>query len=216
MPGLFDVTEVQIVDGEYMLTNTTVAGVFRPCKKIYAGFYDILLIIGGSLLIALCAQIKVWLPFSPVPVTLQTFAVLMLGALLGSRRGSLCVLAYITEGAAGLPVFAAGAGLAVLSGPTGGYLVGFIAAAYITGSLAEKGWDRKVATTVLAMLLGNASIYAFGLFWLSCLIGTEKVLFVGLYPFIAGDCLKIALAAVLLPSAWKLLGKTNLPVKENK
>lgn len=194
-----------------MPTNTTVAGVFRPCRKIYAGFYDISLIIGGSLLIALSAQIKIWLPFSPVPVTLQTFAVLMLGALLGSRRGSLCILAYIIEGAAGLPVFAAGGGLAVLIGPTGGYLVGFIPAAYITGSLAEKGWDRRVGTTVLAMFLGNVSIYAFGLFWLSCLIGAKEALALGLYPFIVGDCLKIALAAVVLPSGWKLLDKIKLP-----
>ncbi|UCF00428.1 MAG: biotin transporter BioY [Planctomycetota bacterium] len=189
--------------------NPTMAGVFRPCRKIYAGFYDISLIIVGSLLIGLCAQIKVWLPISPVPVTLQTFAVLMIGAVLGPRRGSLCVLAYIIEGAAGLPVFAAGAGLAVLSGPTGGYLVGFLAAAYITGYLAKKGWDRQVGTTVLAMLLGNLSIYAFGLFWLSCLIGAKKALVVGLYPFIVGDCLKIALAAVVLPSGWKLLRKVN-------
>jgi biotin transport system substrate-specific component len=112
-----------------MLTNASVAGVFRPCRKIYAGLYDISLIVGGSLLIALCAQTKIWLPISSVPITGQTFAVLMLGALLGSRRGSLCALAYIIEGAAGLPVFAAGAGLAVLSGPTGGYLAGFVPAA---------------------------------------------------------------------------------------
>ncbi|MEE9371363.1 MAG: biotin transporter BioY, partial [Sedimentisphaerales bacterium] len=131
-----------------MLTNASVAGVFRPCRKIYAGFYDISLIIVGSLLIGLCAQIKVWLPISPVPITGQTFAVLMLGALLGSRRGSLCALAYIIEGAAGLPIFALGGGLAVLLGPTGGYLAGFIPAAYITGRLAEKGmgptsWDNR-------------------------------------------------------------------------
>lgn len=194
-----------------MLTNASVAGVFRPCRKIYAGLYDISLIVGGSLLIALCAQIKIWLPISPVPVTLQTFAVLMLGALLGSRRGSLCALAYIIEGAAGLPVFALGGGLAVLLGPTGGYLAGFVPAAYITGSLAEKGWDRRVGTTVLAMFLGNASIYAFGLLWLSCLIGAKNALTAGLHPFLIGDCLKIALAAVLLPSGWKLLDKIKLP-----
>jgi len=197
-----------------MLTNASVAGVFRPCRKIYAGLYDISLIVGGSLLIALCAQIKIWLPISPVPVTLQTFAVLMLGALLGSRRGSLCALAYIIEGAAGLPVFALGGGLAVLSGPTGGYLAGFIPAAYITGRLAEKGWDRRVGTTILAMFLGNASIYAFGLLWLACLIGTKEALALGLYPFIVGDCLKIALAAVVLPSGWKLLDKIQSPSNE--
>jgi len=198
-----------------MLTNITVAGVFRPCRRVYAGFYDISLIIVGSLLIGMCAQVKIRLPFSPVPVTLQTFAVLMLGALLGSRRGSLCVLAYIIEGAAGLPVFAAGVGLAVLSGPTGGYLLGFIPAAYTTGLLAEKGWDRRVGTTVLAMLLGDASIYVFGLLWLSRLIGAEMAVSLGLYPFIVGDCLKIILAAIILPSGWKLLDKIKLPSNEN-
>ena len=147
-----------------MLTNVTVAGLLRPCEKKRAGLYDIVLIIGGSLLVGLCAQVAVWLPFSPVPVTGQTFAVLMIGALFGARRGCFTMLAYIAEGAAGLPVFALGrAGLPILLGPTGGYLVGFVAAAYITGLLAEKGWDRRVGTTVLAMLLGSVGMYAFGL-----------------------------------------------------
>jgi len=200
-----------------MLANVTMAGVFRPCEKSRAGFYDVVLIIGGSLLIGLCAQVAIPLGFSPVPVTGQTFAVLMIGALFGARRGGLAVLAYIIEGAAGLPVFALGrAGLAVLLSPTGGYLVGFVAAAYITGLLAERGWDRRVGTTVLAMVLGNAGIYAFGLVWLCCLFGINKlVLVVGLYPFIVGDFLKIALAAILLPSGWRLLKMINLPTKEN-
>ncbi len=197
-----------------MLTNTTVAGVFRPCNKTYAGLYDISLLIAGSLLIGLCAQIKIWLPFSPVPVTLQTFAVLMAGAMLGCRRGGLCVLIYIIEGAAGLPVFAAGIGPAVLSGPTAGYLVGFIAAAFITGLLAERGWDRHFATTVLAMLLGDTSIYIFGVLWLGCLTGMKTAITAGLYPFIIGDCLKIMLAAIILPAGWKLLvGSTTLTMK---
>ena len=186
-----------------MLTNVTYADIFRPCEKRIAWLYDITLIIGGSLLIGLCAQLAIgW----PVPVTGQPFAVLLIAALLGRRRASLCVLAYIIEGAAGLPVFAhARAGLGVLAGPTGGYLIGFIAAAYITGMLAEKGWDRKVWTTVLAMILGNIAIYTFGLTWLSCLIGIQKALAAGLYPFIVGDLLKIALAAAVLPAGWKLL-----------
>jgi biotin transport system substrate-specific component len=199
-----------------MLINATIAGVFRPARKTYAGFYDFALIIGGSLLIALSAQVKVPLPFSPVPITGQTFAVLMIGALLGSRRGSLCALAYIIQGAAGLPVFAFGAGPAVLAGPTGGYLAGFVVGAYVTGFLAERGWDRRVGTTILAMVLGNLGIYSFGLVWLCCLIGVGKaVLAVGLFPFIVGDLLKIVLAAIVLPSGWKLLGKMNLPVKRD-
>ena len=190
-----------------MLTYVTVADLLRPYEKRLAGLYDVALIIGGSLLIGLSAHVKVWLPFSPVPVTGQTFAVLMLGALLGARRGCLAVLAYITEGAAGLPVFAAGVGTAALLGPTGGYLFGFIPAAYITGKLAEKGWDRRIGTTVLAMVFGNLAIYTFGLLWLCCLTGFgTKVLTLGLYPFIIGDLVKIILAAILLPAGWKLIG----------
>jgi biotin transporter BioY len=187
-----------------MLVNATVADVLRPDEKRYAVFYDIALVLGGSIVIALCAQLAIgW----PVPVTGQTFAVLILGALLGSRRGSLCVLAYIIEGAVGFSVFAHGrAGFAVLISPTGGYLIGFIAAAYIVGLLAEKGWDRRVGTTILAMFVGNVVIYTFGLLWLSLLMGiSNKVLAVGLYPFIAGDILKAIFAAILLPAGWKLL-----------
>lgn len=199
------------IDGTNMLTNATVADLLQPSEKRLAGFYNVTLIIGGSLLIALCAHIKVLLPFSPVPVTGQTFAVLMIGALTGARRGCLAVLAYIIEGVAGLPVFAVGAGPAVLAGPTGGYLFGFIPAVYITGRLAEKGWDRRTGTTVLAMVLGNLVIYTFGLFWLCCLTGFKTtVLTLGLYPFIVGDLVKIILAAILLPSGWKLLGYSRL------
>ena len=199
------------IDGTNMLTKATVADLWRPPEKRLAGFYDVALIIGGSLLIGLCAHVKVLLPFSPVPVTGQTFAVLMIGALLGARRGCLAVLAYIIEGAAGLPVFAVGAGPAVLLGPTGGYLFGFIPAVYITGQLAEKGWDRRIGTTVLAMVLGNLVIYTFGLFWLCCLTGfNTMVLTLGLYPFIVGDMVKIILAAILLPSGWKLLRYSRL------
>lgn len=197
-----------------MVTNVTVADLLRPCERRLAGFYDLALIIGGSLLIGLCAQIKVLLPFGPVPVTGQTFAVLMIGALLGSRRGCLAVLAYLIEGIAGLPVFAFGGGAVVFAGPTGGYLMGFLPAAYLTGLLAEKGWDRRIGTTMLAMILGNAVIYTCGMFWLCCLMGARtQVLTAGLYPFIPGDLLKIALAAILLPSGWKLLEYTNLAGK---
>jgi len=197
-----------------MLAKATYADVLRPSNERYAGLYNAVLIVGGSLFIGLCAQVAVVVPFSPVPVTGQTFAVLMAGALLGRRRGALCVVAYIIEGAAGLPVFAMGrAGAGVLLGPTGGYLAGFVAGAYIVGLLAERGWDRQIGTTVLAMVLGNLALYAFGLLWLSCLIGVSRVLAVGLYPFIVGDGLKVILAAILLPSGWKLLAMTG-PVGE--
>ncbi|MHC4365567.1 MAG: biotin transporter BioY [Planctomycetota bacterium] len=197
-----------------MLANATVAGLFRPSNRAYAALYDIILIIAGSFLIGFSAQLKVLLPFSPVPVTGQTFAVLMIGALFGARRGCLAVLAYIIQGIMGLPVFALGAGPAVLAGPTGGYLLGFIPAAYITGSLAQSGWDRRIGTTILAMLLGNAAIYACGLGWLVFLMGfTKAVLVAGLYPFILGDILKTLLAAAVLPAGWKFLTLLNLPLK---
>ena len=198
-----------------MLTNITVADLLRPSEKRLACFYDLTLIIGGSLLIGLCAHVKVLLPFSPVPVTGQTFAVLMIGALLGARRGCLAILAYIIEGIAGLPVFATGVGPAVLLGPTGGYLFGFIPAVYITGWLAKRGWDRRIGTTILAMIFGNLAIYTFGLFWLCCLTGfNTTVLTLGLYPFIVGDLVKIILAAILLPSGWKLLSYSSLTGNE--
>jgi biotin transport system substrate-specific component len=200
-----------------MLANATVAGLFRPSNRAYAALYDIILIIAGSLLISFSAQLKVLLPFSPVPVTGQTFAVLMIGALFGPRRGCLSVIVYIIQGLMGLPVFALGAGPAVLAGPTGGYLLGFIPAAYITGSLAQSGWDRRIRTTILAMLLGNAAIYACGLLRLVFLMGFTKAVFVaGLYPFIVGDLLKIVLAAIILPSTWQLLGRINLPTEDNR
>jgi biotin transport system substrate-specific component len=178
-----------------------------PSVKKYALFHDLALILGSTLLIALSAQIALPLPFSSVPITGQTLVVLLTGALLGSRRGSLSLLAYLAEGTLGFPVFAGGsAGLAYLMGPTGGYLVGFIAAAFIAGLLAENGWNRQVRTAFFAMLLGNIALYAFGLFWLALFVGSEKVLVMGLLPFIPGDVIKIIFATMLLPSGWRLVG----------
>ncbi len=188
----------------------TYADVLHPSAKRYSLLYDIVLIAGGSLFIALFAQIAIRIPFSPIPVTGQTLAVLLIGALLGSRRGSMCVLLYLAEGSIGFPVFAGGmAGFTHLLGPCGGYLMGFVGGAFLTGLLAEKGWDRRVSTAFLAMLIGNATIYAFGLFWLVHLVGSERVLVLGLLPFIPGDILKLVLAAILLPSGWKLLGSIS-------
>jgi len=191
-----------------MVAGLTFADLGRPSEKRLACFYDAALVVGGSAVIALCAQIAVGYP---VPITGQTLAVLMVAALLGSRRGSLCVLAYLAEGLLGLPVFAQGkSGLAAFLGPTGGYLVGFVFAAGIVGALSDRTWDRRVPTTVVAMILGNLVIYGCGLLWLSCLANLFAkplgggILAVGLYPFLFGDLLKIAVAAVLLPSGWKI------------
>ena len=168
------------------------------------------LTLGGSLLIGLAAQIRVVLPFSPVPVTGQTFAVLLLGALYGSRRGPVTVATYIMFGILGLPVFAGGAaGMARLLGPTGGYLIGFILAAWVVGLLSERGWDRKASTTAASMIIGNVVIYLVGVTWLSRFVGWEAVLGSGVLPFLAGDALKIALATVLLPTGWTVIGQAG-------
>jgi biotin transport system substrate-specific component len=188
-----------------MMVKNTVADVFRPNERTSALLYDAIVVIGGSLLVAISAQIRFYLPFSPVPITGQTFAVLILGALLGSRRGGLAMLAYLVEGALGLPVFAAGIGLPVIFGPTGGYLVGFVAAAYLVGKLAEKGWDRRVATTVAAMIAGDAVLLVSGFVWLAILTNIKTALIAGLFCFIPGDILKVAIAAAVLPMGWKML-----------
>ena len=187
------------------MIKNTVVDVFRPDEKVSAVLYDAIVVICGSLILCLSAQIKVYLPISPVPITGQTFAVLMLAALLGSRRGVLAIIAYLVEGVLGLPVFAGGIGLAALIGPTGGYLIGFIAVAYVVGRLAEMGWDRRVSTTILAMLAGEIVLYTFGVCWLAIMTNIRTALVIGLYPFIVGDILKIALAAAVLPAGWKLL-----------
>lgn len=169
---------------------------------------DAILILAGSALVALSAQVVVPLPFTPVPITGQTFAVLFVGALLGSRRGALALTAYLLEGAAGLPVFAGGGStLAWLAGPTAGYLWSYPAAAWLTGRLAERGWDRRPATAALALGAGNAVIYAVGLPWLAFYVGFERVLAAGFLPFLPGDLVKIAVAAGALAGAWRLVGR---------
>jgi len=188
-----------------MQMTSTIADVFRPGDRTRGIIYDAAIVIFGALILGLSAQVKVYLPFSPVPITGQTFAVLMLAALLGSKRGVLAIIAYLVEGILGLPVFAGGIGPATLIGPTGGYLVGFIAVAYVVGKLAEMGWDRRVSTTIAAMLAGEIVLYAFGVCWLAIMTNIRIALAAGLYPFIVGDILKVVLAAAVLPAGWKLL-----------
>ncbi|AFZ67256.1 biotin transporter BioY [Deinococcus peraridilitoris] len=186
------------------LTYPTLAQALSPEASLAR---DTLLVLGGAALIALCARIEV--PLWPVPVTLQTLAVLLAGAALGSRRGLLAVLAYLGAGALGLPVLAGGAaGLTKLLGPTGGYLLGFAVAAYTVGWLVERfALDRRVLGAAGAMLLGNVVIYALGLMWLGRVTGLsgQALLNAGLTPFLLGDALKLLLAALLLPGVWRWL-----------
>lgn len=167
---------------------------------------DLFLITISALFVAAFAQIRIPLPFTPVPLTGQTFAVLLVGAALGSKRGAASLALYTLMGALGLPFFAGGAsGLAYLSGPTLGYLVGFVAAAYVVGLLAEKGLERSVRTSLVPFLIGTLIIYIFGAGWLTILFGAEQALALGVLPFLVGDAIKIALAALALPMAWKLV-----------
>ncbi|PDQ19847.1 biotin transporter BioY [Mesorhizobium sanjuanii] len=167
------------------------------------------LVVAGSLALWLSAKLQV--PFYPVPMTMQTFVVLVIGTAFGWRLGAATVALYLAEGAVGLPVFAGapekGIGLAYMVGPTGGYLLGYLPAAALCGFLASRGWDRRIATMALSMLVGTVVIYAFGLSWLGTVVGWDKpVLAWGLYPFVLGDLLKLALAAAVLPMAWRLSG----------
>ena len=186
----------------------TIAQTFRPVSAHAAtkALYDVVTVALGSAMIVLSAQIRIELPFSPVPITGQTFAVLLVGLFMGSNRGLAAVTAYLVEGMSGLPVFAGGAaGAMFLAGPTGGYLIGFLPAAFATGYLAERRWDRNVWLTILAALVGLSLIYMFGLAWLSNFVMRDQLLAVGLYPFMIGAAIKVAAAATLLPSLRKFM-----------
>jgi biotin transport system substrate-specific component len=178
----------------------------RYLPRIDRRVRDILLVVAGSFFVAGMAQVRIPLPFTPVPLTGQTFAVLLVGAVLGSRRGAASLLLYLVQGIIGLPVFAGGAsGLAVLLGPTGGYLVGFVAAAYLIGLLAARGLDRHFPSALLAFLTGEAVIYLFGVAWLSVFLGLQRAIVAGFLPFLIGDAIKLVAAALVLPVAWKLV-----------
>ena len=167
---------------------------------------------------AAAAQISVPLPFTPVPFAMQDMVVLIGGAALGSRLGMAAQLLYLAAGIAGLPVFAASAtlpqGALRLLGPTGGYLLSYPVAAFVTGRLAERGFDRRYPTSVLAMIAGLAVIFAFGVSWLALFarpagLGFNAALTAGLYPFLGGDVLKVFLGAAILPAVWKIVGRTR-------
>jgi biotin transport system substrate-specific component len=169
---------------------------------------DVLLVLAGTAFVALAAQVKISLSFTPVPITGQTFAVVLVGASLGALLGLASLGLYLFVGALGAPIYAEGqGGWDILTGPTGGYIVGFCCAAALVGWLAQQRWDRRFNSAVAAMLTGNVVIYLFGLPWLAREIGTglEGTLEAGLYPFVVGDLLKLYLAGALLPSAWKLV-----------
>ncbi|MCK5276485.1 MAG: biotin transporter BioY [Alphaproteobacteria bacterium] len=181
----------------------TLIGALWPEGSLAKPLRLAILALAGTALLTLSAKIQIW-P-GPVPITMQTFVILTIGMTYGWRLGGATLLLYLAEGAVGLPVFAAGGGIAYFAGPTGGYLVGFVLAATLTGWLAERGWDRRPATTALAMLAGNVAVYLPGLIWLSALIGYERAIKFGLVPFLTSDLVKLALAAAVMPLAWKAI-----------
>lgn len=173
---------------------------------------SVVLVVAFSLLTALAAQLVIPLPFTPVPITGQTFAVLLTGALLGSRLGALAMIAYLAEGASGLPFFRGGNGGAhyLLFSPTTGYLLAYPVAAFVTGLLAERGWDKRYLTAAAMMGIGSIVILFGGWAWLSLFFRTAADAFnAGVAPFIIGDIIKIALAAAVLPTGWAILRRIN-------
>ena len=183
--------------------HTTLADVLSP-RQQRSWLFDVVLLVLFSAFVALTAQVEI--PLWPVPLTLQTLGVLLTGAVLGSRRGALALLLYLTEGALGLPVFAGGAsGVGYMLGPTGGYLVGFVVAAGVVGWLAQRGWDRRLVWAAVAMVIGNVIIYVCGVAWLAVFLGDLwGALVKGMLLFVVGDLIKIAVAALTLPGGWKL------------
>ena len=197
--------------------GTTLADYLVPSQETRSHnlLRDSLFILGFSIFMALCSHISIPLPFTPVPITLQTLAVLLTGAALGSKRGGLALLLYLAEGAIGLPVFAPVAGspggfLALLSF-TGGYLWSFPIAAFVVGLLCERGLDRSLWTSALAMLPGTLIIYLLGALQLGLVLhlNIAQAYTFGVAPFIIGDLLKLIVAALLLPAAWALVRRTR-------
>jgi biotin transport system substrate-specific component len=172
----------------------------------------VLLALAGSALLTLSAKVQV--PFWPVPMTMQTYVVLVLGMAMGARLGAATIALYLAEGAIGLPVFAGtpekGLGVAYMMGPTGGYLLGFLIAGTLVGWLAERGWDRGWPRALAAMTLGHAVLFFFGVAWLGTFVGAEKAIALGLTPFWAATIAKTLLGVATLPLAWKILARRSL------
>jgi biotin transport system substrate-specific component len=169
---------------------------------------DIALVTGFAALTALAAQVSITLPFTPVPITGQTFAVLAAGTVLGAKRGPLSQLLYVLVGALGAPIYAGGqGGWAAATGATGGYLVGFVLAAALVGALSERRHDRQLLTSLPAMLAGSAIIYALGVPFLAWKLGVSgvKAVELGMAPFLIGDAVKLVAAGALAPGAWQVV-----------
>ncbi len=180
----------------------------RPTSVARGLAFDAFCVVSASLLLALLAQVELRLWFTPVPITLQPLGVMFIAAALGSKRGTLALIAYLGEGALGLPVFAGGAGsLAVFAGPTGGYLCGFVPATFIMGFLLEGGWKESFLKSLATVSLGSLVILAMGTLWLTCLVGYPSALAMGFYPFLMGSALKSVTAASIISAGSKALNR---------
>ena len=208
------------------MTDRVLAEAFGPSEGTALRIKQAILVVAGIALLTLAAQIKVAVPPSPVPVNLGTFAVLTIGAAYGPRLGLATILGYMIIGALGFDVFASSSaelnGVTYMMGSTGGYLFGYVLATLALGLLARRGWDRSVVLMASAMLIGNAILYVPGLAWLSYWVASTGKFDAGTYgslwtqtttwgitPYLIGDAMKLALAALLLPAVWKLVGKAR-------
>jgi biotin transport system substrate-specific component len=186
--------------------DATLPAILWPTRRSLRFARNAALAIGGALALALSAKVQV--PFTPVPMTLQTLVVLALGAAYGARLATATIALYLLEGLLGLPVFAGAlAGPAYMVGPTGGFLAGFLLAAALVGSLAERGWDRSWGLLLAAMALGHVAIFALGFAWLAILIGPEKAFMLGVAPFALATIVKTLLACALVGAAWSALNR---------
>lgn len=192
--------------------NKVLAEVFAPAEGTARLIKQAALVVAGIAVLAVLAKIKV--PMWPVSVSMGTFAVLTIGAAYGARLGLVTIIGYMIIGALGMDVFqsssAEASGLTYMMGSTGGYLVGYVLAVMLMGAAARAGWDRSIGKMALAMLAATAVIYVPGVLWLGQLYGFDQpILQWGLWPFLVGDALKLALAALLLPALWKLIGSAR-------
>ncbi len=192
-----------------MMNSNVLADAIGPREGTALRIKQVVLVVLGIVALAVAAKIKV--PMWPVPMTMGTFAVLTIGTAFGARLGLVTMLGYLLIGALGFDVFAGSSaekyGLTYMMGGTGGYLVGYLLATVLLGVLASRGWDRSVGKMALALVLANVVIYVPGLLWLGQLYGWDKpILEWGLTPFLLGDAIKLGLAALLIPSLWKLIG----------
>ncbi|WP_299776795.1 biotin transporter BioY [uncultured Roseobacter sp.] len=195
-------------------SHSVLADYFVPSEGTARRIKQAVLVVLGIALVTIAANIKVPVPGSPVLMNLGTFAVLTIGAAYGARLGLTTILGYMIIGALGFDVFQNSTadlnGIEYMMGGTGGYLVGYVMATVLLGALAQRGWDRSMVWMAVAMLLGNILLYVPGLLWLGQLYGWDKpILAWGLTPFLLGDAIKLALAALLLPAIWKAVGSAR-------